>query len=74
MKENIRIFSGSSHTELAEQICKHLGVSLGTIKRSRFKSGEIYVHYEEGIRNCDVYLVQSFSNPINDHLFESFLS
>ncbi|MNI22656.1 Ribose-phosphate pyrophosphokinase [compost metagenome] len=70
MNENIRIFSGSSHTELAEKICQQLGVPLGKIKRSRFKSGEIYVNYEEGIRNCDVYLVQSFSHPINDHLFE----
>src|SRR5690606_11510670 len=36
----------------------------------RFKSGEIYVHYEETIRNCDVFLVQSFSHPINEHFVE----
>ncbi len=40
------------------------------MKISRFKSGEIYVHYEESIRNCDVFLVQSLSHPINEHLVE----
>ncbi|MGF7035986.1 ribose-phosphate pyrophosphokinase [Paenibacillus mucilaginosus] len=70
MNENISIFSGSSHIELAEAICAQLGMPLGKIKRSRFKSGEIYVNYEQGIRNHDVYLVQSFSGSINDNVIE----
>ncbi|EXX87895.1 ribose-phosphate pyrophosphokinase [Paenibacillus darwinianus] len=68
--DKVRIFSGSSNPLLAEAIGEQLGVSLGKIKLSRFKSGEIYVHYEETIRNCDVFLVQSFSHPINDHFVE----
>lgn len=68
--EKLRIFSGSSNQKLAERICAELGQSLGKIKISRFKSGEIYVHYEEGIRNCDVFIVQSLSHPINDHFVE----
>ncbi|MEX2414990.1 MAG: ribose-phosphate pyrophosphokinase, partial [Paenibacillaceae bacterium] len=40
------------------------------IKLSRFKSGEIYCLYEESIRNCDVFLVQTFSHPINEHFME----
>ena len=39
----------------------------GEDQTSRFKSGEIYVNYEEGLRNRHVYLVQSFSHPINEH-------
>ncbi|MCZ8520356.1 MULTISPECIES: ribose-phosphate diphosphokinase [Paenibacillus] len=70
MNEKISIFSGSSHVELAETICQHLELPLGKIKRSRFKSGEIYVNYEQGIRNHDVYLVQSFSGSINDNVIE----
>ncbi|RXZ78725.1 ribose-phosphate pyrophosphokinase [Paenibacillaceae bacterium] len=68
--DKLRIFSGSSNPKLAEYICAELGQTLGKIKVSRFKSGEIYVHYEETIRNCDVFIVQSFSHPINEHFVE----
>jgi len=66
----LRIFSGSSNPLLAGKIADNLGVPLGKIKLSRFKSGEVYVHYEETIRNCDVFLVQSLSHPINDYFVE----
>lgn len=66
----LRIFSGSSNPTLAGNIAANLGCPLGKIKLSRFKSGEVYVHYEETIRNCDVFLVQSLSHPINDHFVE----
>ncbi|WP_152395656.1 ribose-phosphate diphosphokinase [Paenibacillus guangzhouensis] len=66
----LRVFSGSSNPQLAAKICADLGVELGNVKLSRFKSGEIYVHYEETIRNCDVFIVQSLSHPINDHFVE----
>ncbi|TXK83650.1 ribose-phosphate pyrophosphokinase [Paenibacillus sp. N3.4] len=68
--DNVKIFSGSSNPKLAERICKELGQPLGKIKLSRFKSGEIYCLYEETIRNCDVFLVQTFSHPINEHMME----
>lgn len=68
--DRLRIFSGSSNPELARRICNELGQPLGKIKLSRFKSGEIYCLYEETIRNCDVFLVQTFSHPINEHLVE----
>lgn len=66
----LRIFAGSSNPVLAQRICDELGQPLGKIKLSRFKSGEIYCLYEESIRNCDVFLVQTFSHPINEHLME----
>jgi ribose-phosphate pyrophosphokinase len=66
----LRIFSGSSNPVLASKMAEHLGLPLGKIKLSRFKSGEVYVHYEETIRNCDVFIVQSLSHPINDYFVE----
>jgi ribose-phosphate pyrophosphokinase len=66
----LRVFSGSSNELLARKICEQLDIPLGKIKLSRFKSGEIYVHYEETIRNCDVFLIQSLSHPINDYFVE----
>jgi ribose-phosphate pyrophosphokinase len=68
--DRLRIFSGSSNPALARHICEELGQPLGQINISRFKNGEIYVNYEETMRNCDVFLVQSFSHPINDHFVE----
>ncbi|MDO7908510.1 ribose-phosphate pyrophosphokinase [Paenibacillus sp. JX-17] len=70
MQSTLRIFSGSSNPQLAAQIAEKLGVQLGPIKLSRFESGEIYVHYEESIRNCDVFIVQSLSHPINELFVE----
>jgi ribose-phosphate pyrophosphokinase len=66
----LRVFSGSSNEPLARKIAEHLGSPLGKIKLARFKSGEVYVHYEETIRNCDVFLIQSLSHPINDFFVE----
>ncbi|MGF7049428.1 ribose-phosphate pyrophosphokinase [Paenibacillus sp. DS2015] len=69
-QHKMRVFSGSSNPKLAQDICAKLGVELGSIKLSRFQSGEVYVHYEESIRNCDVFLVQSLSHPINETFVE----
>lgn len=70
LQPHLRIFSGSSNPKLAADIAQRLGVELGPIKLTRFVSGEIYVHYEESIRNCDVFLVQSLSHPINELFVE----
>jgi ribose-phosphate pyrophosphokinase len=67
---NFKVFSGSSNRPLAEKICNQLDVPLGAVKISRFQSGEIYVHYEESVRNSDIFIVQSFSDPINEHFVE----
>lgn len=68
--ENFKVFSGSSNPTFAQRICQALEQPLGKLQISRFKSGEIYCLYEESLRNCDVFLVQTFSHPINEHLVE----
>lgn len=70
LSESVRVFSGTSNPKLAQAICAQLGTALGKIQISRFKSGEVYVHFEETVRNCDVFLVQSFSHPINENFVE----
>ncbi|GGE04243.1 ribose-phosphate pyrophosphokinase [Marinithermofilum abyssi] len=64
------LFSGMSNPDLTDRIASYLGVTAGKVRISRFKSGEIYIHYEESIRNADVYIVQSLSHPVNEHLME----
>ena len=61
MYRSLRLFAGTSNPTLAANISQRLGVELGKIKISRFQSGEVYVHFEESIRNCDVFLAVLFS-------------
>lgn len=68
--QKIKVFSGSSNNMLAEQLCKELELPLGKIAISRHQSGEIHVSYQESIRTCDVFIVQSLSHPVNEHLIE----
>lgn len=66
----IKIFSGSSNPELAGKVCEQLNIPLGNSAISRLESGEIRVSYEESLRNYDIFLIQSLSHPVNEHLVE----
>lgn len=68
--KNIKIFTGNSHPELAEEIADILGLKLGKAKVSTFSDGEISVDIAETVRGVDVFLVQSTSNPVNNNLME----
>ena len=63
MKNKLKIFSGRSNPVLASKIAKSAGKKLGEISIKTFSDGEIWVKYEENIRGCDVYLIQSTNGP-----------
>lgn len=65
----IKLFSGTGSKTLAEKIAKSYGKELGKVILSRFSDGEFQPHYDESIRGCDVFLIQSTCQP-NDNLFE----
>ena len=67
-----KIFSGTKSQYLAEQMCQHLGVELGKMNIQHFADGEFEVSFEESIRGCEVYLVQS-TFPNCDNLMELLL-
>lgn len=67
---DIKIFSGNSNPDLAEQICECLGIILGKALVSNFSDGEIRVEIKENVRGADVFVVQSGAQPVNDHLME----
>ncbi|WP_033826375.1 ribose-phosphate diphosphokinase [Bacillus andreraoultii] len=66
----LKLFTLNSNPKLAEQIAEVIGVSLGKCTVNRFSDGEIQINIEESIRGCDVFVVQSTSNPVNEHLME----
>lgn len=57
---------------MAKEICKDLGVELGKMNIQHFADGEFEVSFEESIRGCEVYLVQS-TFPNSDNLMELLL-
>jgi len=57
---------------MAREICKELGVELGKMNILHFADGEFEVSFEESIRGCEVYLVQS-TFPNSDNLMELLL-
>lgn len=68
--ENVKIFSGTSNKALAQKIADKCGLSLGKAEVVRFKDGEIFIHIDETVRGRDVFIVQSTSEPVNEHLME----
>jgi ribose-phosphate pyrophosphokinase len=66
----MKIFTGTANPNLAKEIADFLGVSLGGVRISRFANGEIYVRFEETVRGVDVFVIQPFSNPVNETLLQ----
>jgi ribose-phosphate pyrophosphokinase len=64
------LFAGRSNPALAAGIAAELGVGLGVAELETFANGEVYCRYPESIRGADVFLVQTGSPPVNDHLVE----
>ena len=72
MNNSYKIFSGTKSRYLTEEMCKHLGIELGKMNTIRFSDGEFEVSFEESVRGCDVFLVQS-TFPNSDNLMELLL-
>ncbi|MFC5558936.1 ribose-phosphate diphosphokinase [Ureibacillus thermophilus] len=66
----LKIFSLNSNYPLAQEIAELMGVELGKCSVKHFSDGEIQINIEESIRGCDVFIVQSTSYPVNEHLME----
>ena len=70
MGYELKLFSGNANRPLAEEIARHLRMSLGDADVSRFSDGEVYVQINENVRGQDVFVVQPTCPPVNDHLME----
>ena len=68
----IKIFAGTASRYMGEEICKDLGLELGKMNIQHFADGEFEVSFEETVRGCEVYLVQS-TFPNSDNLMELLL-
>lgn len=66
----LKLFSLSSNSEIAEKIAEASGLPLGKVSSRQFSDGEIMINIEESVRGDDIYIIQSTSNPVNDYLWE----
>ncbi|WP_028926814.1 ribose-phosphate diphosphokinase [Pseudonocardia acaciae] len=72
-KKSLMFFAGRSHPELAEEVAKHLDVEITPQSAHDFANGEIFVRFEESVRGCDAFVIQSHCRPINDWLMEQLI-
>jgi ribose-phosphate pyrophosphokinase len=72
-KKSLMLFSGRAHPELAEEVAKHLDVSITPQSAYDFANGEIFVRFEESARGSDAFVIQSHGAPINTWLMEQLI-
>jgi ribose-phosphate pyrophosphokinase len=68
--ERLRIFTGTAHPQLAQDICAHMGIPLGAASLTRFPDGEINLKVECDVRGADVFVLQPTCPPVHENLFE----
>jgi len=68
--DNLRIFSGSASPALTAEICKLLHVEPALCETRQFSEGNTFVRVLENVRGRDTYIIQTLSDPVNDHFME----
>ena len=71
---DLKLFALSSNRELAERVAQEIGIELGKSTVRQFSDGEIQVNIEESVRGYDVYIIQSTSYPVSNHLMELLIT
>ncbi len=70
LRDNLKIFSGSSNPALASDVCKYLGIPVGGAQIDRFPDGEKAIRVEDDVRGRDCFVLQSTYEPVDEHLME----
>ena len=66
----LKLFTGNSNPALAQKIADAMGLQLGDCTVKQFADGEVSVNFNESVRGCDVFLIQSTCCPVNDNFME----
>ena len=71
---SIKLVAGNSNPELAQEIASWLQLSLTKASVRRFADMEVFIEIQENVRGSDVFIIQSTSYPVNDHLMELLIA
>jgi ribose-phosphate pyrophosphokinase len=72
-RDRLKVFTGTAHPALAQEICERLKVPLGDCVVKTFSDGEIYLQINENVRGTDVFVVQPTCTPVDRNLMELLL-
>jgi ribose-phosphate pyrophosphokinase len=72
-KKKMLVFSGTAHPELANEIAENLGLQVAPAVLRRFASSEIYFRSNESVRGCDVFVIQTHAEPVNEAIMEQLI-
>ncbi|CAB4651971.1 unannotated protein [freshwater metagenome] len=72
-EKRLRLFSGRGYPELADDVASELGVELTPTSAYDFSNGEIFVRFEESVRGCDAFVLQSHTAPVNKQIMEQLI-
>ncbi len=71
--DEMKIFTGNAHPQLAQDIAGYLGVNLGECEVFKFSNDNTFVKFLENIRQKDVFLIQPISAPVDQHWMELWI-
>ena len=72
-KKRLVVAGGRSHPALTAAVAASLGTEVVPTEHRTFASGEIYARFEVSIRGCDLFLIQTFGEPVNEWLMETLI-
>ncbi len=72
-RKHLVLLSGGAYPELADEIGRHMGVTVTPTTRREFANGELFIRPNESVRGTDAFLIQAFTSPINQWVMESLL-
>ena len=72
-EKNLMVFSGRANTELAKAVAEGLGTQLVPMQAYDFANSETYVRYDESVRGCDAFVIQSHTAPVNQWIMEQLI-
>lgn len=67
---NLKVLAGNSHHGLATEICDYLGIPEGRVEVFKFANDNTFVRILENVRERDLFILQTLSTPVNDHIME----
>ncbi len=68
--DELKVFTGNGHPELAKSVCEYLDIPLGQAEVFKFANDNTFVRIHENIRQRDVFIIQPTCFPVNDNLME----
>lgn len=74
MIDALRIFSCSSNPQLTSEVAGQVGIAVSPLVVSRFSNDNLHVQIRDNVRERDVFVVQSFSEPVSDHILELMIA